>query len=132
MFAKTLRLVFLITLLIFPALAQTPFAPASTHSKRTYDVQHYIIRSALNYAEKKLTGQTTVQLKSLADGFISFELDAAGMEIESVKLDGGTGKELNFKLFGDKLIVTLDRKYSPAELVSVTVKYTVTDPKKGV
>jgi len=136
MFAKNLRLAFFITLLALPALAQQPFAPVSTHSKRTYDVQHYLIRSALNYEQKKLTGQTTVTLKPLAAGFFSFELDAAGMEIESVLLDNGAnsgaGQSLNYKLLGEKLIITLDRAYSPAETISVNVKYTVTAPKKGV
>ncbi len=144
MFFNLFRPFFLITLFILPSLAQQPFAPPSTHSKRTYDAQHYVIRTRLDHAKKELAGQTTVLLKPLAEGFISFELDAAGMTIESITLDkngaalekppeGGTqNKALNFKLVGEKLIVTLDRAYSPSALISVTVKYTVTEPKKGV
>ncbi len=79
-------------------------------------MQHYLIRSNINYEEKKVIGQTIVQLKPLADNFISFELDAAGMTIDSVTLDdansGGAGKSLQYKTLGEKLIITLDRAYT--------------------
>jgi aminopeptidase N len=133
MFLKIFRSLFLLTLLTFSAWAQAPFAPASTHGRRTYDVQHYLIRSTINYEEKKVAGQTTVQLKPLADNFISFELDAAGMTIESVTLDDGSaGKSLQYKTLGEDLIITLDRAYGPSTLLAVTIKYTITAPEKGV
>jgi aminopeptidase N len=133
MFLKIFRPFFLVALLTFSAPAQAPFAPDSTHGRRSYDVQHYLIRSAINYEEKKLTGQTTVQLKPLADNFISFELDAAQMKIESVTLDDDSaGKPLQYKTLGEKLIITLDRAYAASALISVTIKYTITAPEKGV
>jgi aminopeptidase N len=134
MFLKITRPLFLIALLTFSVLAQAPFVPAPLHSKRTYDVQNYLIRSTVDYTQKKLTGQTTVQLKPLADGFNSFELDAGGMAIESVALDQETGgpKPLEFKALGEKLIITLDRGYTAGTPLAVVVKYTITDSKKGV
>jgi aminopeptidase N len=137
MFLKIFRPFLFITLLTFsatvPAWAQTPFVPASLHAKRTYDVQNYLIRSTVDYADKKLIGQTTVTLKPLTDNFNNFELDAAGMEIEAVTLDDGSaGKPLQYKAAGEKLSITLDRAYPAAAVLAVTVKYTITKAEKGI
>src|SRR4051794_8265961 len=56
-------------------------------SPRTYDVQHYIIRTRFDVPTKTVYGDTTVVLKPLANGFQIFELDATDMEFESVKLE---------------------------------------------
>ncbi len=132
---KSLRAFFLLALLIFPALAQTPFAPPSPR-KRTFDVQHYVISSRLDFVKKQIAGQTTIRVKPLAAGFEVLELDAAEMKIDAVGLGDGSagseGKALQYKTEGEKLSITLDRAYTPADVVSVTIKYTVTAPKKGV
>src|SRR5262245_56025775 len=102
MLTRSFKAFFLIALFVYPALAQAPFTPASTH-KPTYDVQHYIINTRFDHAQKKLTGQTTVSLKPLAGGFQTLELDAAGMAIESATLNGDS-KPLQFKTTEQKLI----------------------------
>src|SRR5262245_34961884 len=98
---------------------------------RTYDVQNYIIRVSFDAAAKKVFGDTTVQFKPLAAGFRELTLDAVGMQFQSVKLDPA-GTDLKYQNTGDKVIVTLDKDYSPSDLVSVRLKYTTTHPKKGV
>jgi aminopeptidase N len=112
-----------------PSLAQKPYAPASPRV-RTYDVQHYIIRSRLDFAKKQLLGQTTILLKPLAKGFKTFDIDAAEMKIESVTL-GDQNTPLAFDAHNNKITITLDREYSPAEQIAVDIKYTVSKPKKG-
>ncbi len=97
---------------------------------QTYDVQHYTIRVSFDRAAKKVTGDTTVQVKPLKGGFTQLELDAAGLIFESVKLDPA-GIDLQHKTAGEKVIVTLDKAYSPDEAISVRFKYIAT-PKKGI
>ena len=97
---------------------------------RTYDVQHYVIRVSFDRAAKRVFGDTTVQLKPLADGFRQIELDSADMIYDSVKLEAD-GKDLSFRQAGAKIQITLDRDYSPKELISIRFKYSV-KPTRGV
>ncbi|CAN5213267.1 hypothetical protein BH10ACI1_BH10ACI1_28680 [soil metagenome] len=97
---------------------------------RTFDVQHYVIRVSFDRSAKQVFGDTTVQLKPLANNFRQFELDSAEMVYDSVKLDAD-GKDLSFQQAGQKIIVTLDRAYSPNDLISIRFKYSV-KPSKGV
>jgi aminopeptidase N len=98
--------------------------------QRTYDVQHYTIRSRFDVPMKTVYGDTTVSLKPLANGFQNFELDATGMEFESVRLEPD-GKALRWAQPADKLSITLDRSYSSSETISVRIKYKAT-PEKGL
>src|ERR1044072_1271974 len=75
---------------------------------RTYDVQHYIIRTRFDVPTKTVYGDTTVVLKPLANGFQTFELDATDMEFESVKLEP-EGKDLRWTKPEKKLSITLDQ-----------------------
>jgi aminopeptidase N len=133
MFLKLSRSFAFLALLTFASLAQTPYTPPSEHWKSNFDVQNYLIYSTIDYAEKKVTGITTVTLKPLADGFASFDLDAAGMAFESVTLDdGASGKSLQFKNTADKLSITLDKAYPASATLAVTIKYVITNPAHGV
>ena len=118
---------FLFLIFAFSISAQTPQAISAR--TRTYDVQHYIIRTSFDRANKIVFGDTIVQLKPLKENFQTFELDAANMRFESVKLDA-SDTNLNYKISGEKIIITLDKAYSPADLISVRLKYS-TKPKKG-
>ena len=95
-----------------------------------YDVQHYILRVSFHRAEKKVLGDTTVQLKPTKEGLRDVVLDSVGMNYTSVTLEPG-GAMLKYKTGGDKITVNLDRAYSPSENVSIRFQYTAT-PKKGI
>ena len=97
---------------------------------RTYDVQHYVIRTSFDRKEKTVYGDTTIELKPLSDNFKTFELDAVGMNFSSVKLEP-QNTDLISRVADDKIYITLDRNYSPNDLIKVRLKYT-SKPKKGV
>lgn len=97
---------------------------------QTFDVQHYILRVNFDRDSKILFGDTTIQLKPLKTDFKSIELDAADLEFESVKLEN-SNKDLTYRLGGEKIFITLDKAYSPDDLISVRLKYS-TKPRKGV
>ena len=98
--------------------------------KRTFDVQHYVLRTSFDHAKRTVFGETSIRLTPLEEPIDVVELDAEALKIESVVLEpANTG--LQYKNGSGKLIITLDRKYQPNELVIIRVKHTAT-PKKGV
>jgi aminopeptidase N len=98
--------------------------------QRTYDVQHYIIRTRFDVPNKTVYGDTTVTLRPLAPGFQTFDLDATGMEFESVRLEPD-GRTLRWSQAPNKLSITLDRSYTAADTVAVRIRYRTT-PEKGL
>jgi aminopeptidase N len=123
-FQKLLLPLFVI-LFSFAAFAQTK----NFNRARTFDVQHYTIRVRFDRATKTVFGDTTIRLKPLANGFNTVALDAAGMKYESVRLDGGAN--LQYRQEGAKLIVALDKSYSPQDEIALRIVYSC-QPKKGV
>lgn len=118
-----------ITLFAVSAFAQFP--KPDMNRARTYDVQNYIIRVGFDRPSKKVIGDTTVQFKPLKPGFTQAELDAVGLKFDSVTLDP-SGTELKYRTTSDKVIVTLDKAYSPVDTISIRFKYATTAPRKGV
>lgn len=124
-----------------PALTVTPTAtPQSprgrmegtfhTRPPRTFDAQHYSIRTRFDVPNKTVIGDETVTLKPLAANFNSFTLDAANMNIESVTLEGKNAP-LRFTASPDKLTINLDRAYAPAETITIRIRYRAT-PQRGI
>lgn len=112
----------------FNISAQTALpAPAR---ERTFDAQHYIIRSSFDRTAKVYYGDTTVQVKPLKNGFSTLVLDSVGMKFDSIKLEP-EGTSLEYKQLGDKISVSLGKTFSANEVVTVRFKYS-SKPQKGV
>ncbi len=120
--------VILLLFFTFSITAQTP--KPSFEPVRTFDVQNYILRISFDRVAKTVFGDTTVQFRPLKNDFKSIELDAAGLDFESVKLET-ENKDLVYKTSGEKVFITLDKTYSPEDFISLRFKYS-TKPKKGV
>lgn len=88
---------------------------------RAYDVQHYVIRTSFDVLHKTVIGEVEVTLKPISAGLKAFELDAANMKIEQVSLASGVA--LSSIMRDDKLLITLDRAYEPADSITVRIKY---------
>lgn len=97
---------------------------------RTFDAQHYLIRTSFDRKNKIIFGETTVSLKPLKSGFNSVELDAADLDFESVKIEP-KGTDLKFETRGDKIQIALGKSYTPKDLITIRLKYSA-KPKKGV
>jgi aminopeptidase N len=125
------RLLFAFILFIFCVFSISAQAPKQNPNRiRTYDVEHYIIRTNFDRANKIVFGDTTVRLKPLKENFRTIELDAANISFESVKLDSDNS-DLTYKISDEKIVIALNKVYSPADTISVRFKYS-TKPKKGV
>ncbi len=129
---KFIKRLFFNTIFLYSAL--TIFGQATLRApahERTFDAQHYIIRSSFDRQKKVYFGDTTIQLKPLKDGFKSLVLDSSGMKFDSITIEP-EGKPLTeFTQKGEKLIISLDKAYSAQEVVSVRLKYS-SKPTKGV
>lgn len=120
---------FFITLTALSIPAQN--SKSNFNRARTYDVQHYIIRVGFDREKKIVFGDTTIQLKPLDGNFKRVELDAADeMKFESVKLES-ENKDLKYKKSGEKIVIDLDKSYTPNDTISLHFNYSV-KPDKGV
>jgi aminopeptidase N len=128
MLKKTYLLFVIIFLLVSSISAQINKPKFSR--VRTFDVQNYTIRTSFNRSEKIVYGETIVQLKPLADKFKTLELDAAGLEFQSITLEP-ENTAVNFKTSGEKVYLTFDKSYSSSDLISVKFKYSA-KPRKGI
>ena len=126
---KTLKL--LIFFLLSANLFQVVFAQNNNFNRtRTFDVQHYLIRTTFDRKEHTIFGETTISLKPLKDNFKSFALDGADLKFYSIKLDADS-RDLQFRVENEKVYIALDKEYSPNDLIKIRLKYSA-KPKKGV
>src|SRR3954467_765015 len=95
-----------VAIVVFSVFASAQTARPNLNRARTYDVQNYIIHVSFNRPEKRIFGDTTVQLKPLNPGFTQAELDAVDLKFDSVKLDP-QGTDLKYRTSGEHVIVTL-------------------------
>lgn len=126
---KRLPAIFLVLLVSFVSVpSQKP--AGNLNRERTYDVQHYIIRTSFDRKNKIVFGDTTVSLKPLSDNFRTLELDAVGMKFDFIKLEPEQ-TDLRYRQAGEKITITLDKPYQSSDLISVRFKYSA-QPKKGI
>lgn len=103
---------------------------AARRPPRTYDVEHYVIRTRFNRQTRTVFGDVSVRLRALDAPVRSFELDAAALKIESVILEGD-GKPLRWKTTTDRLSIALPRAFEKSEAFTVRIVYRA-QPKKGL
>lgn len=113
---------------VFSIFAQS--SKTNLNRARGFDVQHYTIRVSFDRGKKTVFGDTTISLKPLKSNFNKIELDAADIKFDSVKL-AANNQDVPFKTADDKIYLTLDKSYSPDDLISIRFKYSA-KPDKGV
>jgi len=123
-------ILFIFLLSAFLQFSQAQTVTPDFNRTRTFDVQHYLIRTSFDRKNKTIFGETTISLKPLKNGFNSVELDAANLKFESVKLESGE-KDLQFETGNEKITIALGKDYSPKDLIKIRLKYS-TKPKKGI
>lgn len=124
------RSTFLLFFIFFVALANAQTLRPDFNRVSNFDVLHYVLRVRFDRSDKKVLGDTTVQLKPLKDGLSEVALDSVDLDYTSLKLDPN-GNELKYRTNGNKVIITLDRAYAASETIAIRFQYSAT-PKKGV
>jgi aminopeptidase N len=125
-FQKLFLLAFFILLFVLPQFARTK----NPNRVRTYDVQHYTIRTGFDRATKTVFGDTSIRLKPLKANLTTIELDAVGLKYNFVRFEN-SNKNLRFRQSGEKLVITLDKSYAPKDLISIRIGYSC-QPRQGV
>ena len=128
-FFRFLLFVNLFTFLFLSTVSAQSSRP-NLNRTRTFDVQHYIVKTSFDRKQKIVFGETTVKFKPLNENFKTIELDSEGLTFTSVKLEP-ENIDLISRVTDDKVFVTLDKNYSPKDLITIRLTYT-SKPKKGV
>src|SRR5438132_626183 len=119
-----------------------PFGQAPDERKSNYDVQHIKIEVKLDLEKKTVEGKVTTSIQSTEDNLTTFKVDAAGMNIKSVKgwalaqtdNPGLAEQYENIKYEYDNKEITVHPSGSLAKgfPYKYQVEYSVTDPEKGL
>ncbi len=128
-FFRSLLFVNLSAFLFFSVISAQTSRP-NMNRIRTFDVQHYVIKTSFDRKQKIVYGETTIKFKPLREKFRSIELDSVGLQFTSVNLES-ENTDLFSRVSGDKIFVTLDKEYSPNDLITIRLTHTA-KPKKGV
>ncbi|WP_128330466.1 M1 family aminopeptidase [Apibacter sp. HY039] len=114
-----LLLVFLSALLFIKAQDYSNYRPSAT---LVNDLVHTKLKVSFDYPNEKLLGEAWITLKPHFYSTDSLTLDAKGMVIEKVTLNGG--KSLKYSYKNSKIKVQLDKNYKKDEQYTVYIKYT--------
>ena len=98
------------------------FNPSRT---KAHDLLHTTLRVSFDWQKQYLNGTAELRLKPYFYPQDTLVLDAKGMDIKSVSLlKGSAGTPLKYSYDGQKLAISLNRKYTRAEEYVVEINYT--------
>jgi aminopeptidase N len=120
---------------------------------RSFDVQHLRLQLRFDDEQEAISGTATIILKPLQDNFTQLSLDAAELDVHSIRLitrrpyktkarvaksrqsalkdAGRTGVTLVFDTGQEKLSIELDRGYSRSDEITLAIDYSAR-PRKGL
>ena len=132
---KVLLLVLTLGVCSHPVTPINSLQPAASTNSRAprvhdYDVQHYRIAVSFDWEDESVSGETTIDLTPVKDGFREIEIDAGKMKIESVRLRAGTPLKFRYER-DEKLFVELDRDYAAGQELAITIAHSAI-PDRGL
>jgi len=105
------------------------YPPLNHPRDRNYDVLNYRLTVSVDLETKTLAGDAEITLVPIPPLLDAVALDAVGFTVSRVKVNGVQGE---YSHPGDTLLVPLGKPYGPADTLTITVSYSVTDPPKGL
>ncbi len=91
---------------------------------------HLKLEPSIDILDGRIDAIATTTLTPINDGLTAITLDAVNLEVSDVT--NGSGLALDYRTFGDKLEITLERAYSSAETLSVVITYSAHPHEKGL
>ncbi len=127
--------IFLLLAAVLAARAEPrAFAPEGTPTRymptRQYDLQHLRLDLAFDWDAKSVSGTATNTLVPLLPGADSVVLDAAGLDVRTVRVNGAE-RPFTLDPQAQTLTVSLDRGYGPQDRLEVAVDYSA-HPQTGL
>jgi aminopeptidase N len=112
-----------------------PFPSARYIPDHDFDTRHIALDLRFDWEKEQLLGRETLVFAPLIPSLSAIRLDAANITPTSIKLLNGssleTAKPLQFVTDAEKekVVVTLDRAYQPAEELSLVIDYHTNGPQ---
>jgi aminopeptidase N len=130
-------------LLFIPLISYSqPFDQETGEREKNYHVEHYKIEVKLDLQKKTVDGKVTTSIRSLVDPLSSFKVDAAGMNIKSVRevIYNETDKpelaesyeNIKYDYDGKEITVMPSSRILKNYPYKYQVEYSTTDPEKGM
>ncbi len=115
------RLLRALTLLVVIA-AVAPLT-LSAQTQHQYDLLNIKLNLRFDWEHEQAIGTATITLKPQVNNLRLVELDATNMTFNSVKLASGATLKFETDAAKEKLRLTLDREYQPADVLTLTIDY---------
>jgi aminopeptidase N len=127
-FCLALALTLCTTTSLYAQTSQRPQAtqelpPAQYIPSHDYDQRHIALDLRFDWEHEQAVGTATITFAPLRADLSRVEFDAGNMTFNSVKLANGTPLKYDSDDAREKLAVTLDRAYQPADVVTVVIAY---------
>ncbi|HEV7376157.1 MAG TPA: M1 family aminopeptidase [Pyrinomonadaceae bacterium] len=103
--------------------AQPKLPPRQYIPDRSYDTQHIKLDLRFDWEREQALGTATISFKPLTTNLRNVEFDAANMTFSSVKLLAGAPLKYEADAQQEKLRITLDRAYQPADVITLVIAY---------
>ena len=100
-----------------------PFPPPRYIPSHDFDTRHIALNLHFDWEQQQAIGTETITLAPLVKDLGKIELDAADMSFMSVKLASGTALKHEAEASKQKLWITLDRAYQPADEMTLVIDY---------
>lgn len=111
--------------------AQPKLPPRQYIPSRNYDTQHIKLDLRFNWEREQALGTATITFKPLSTNVRNVEFDAANMTFSSVKLLSGVPLKYEADAQQEKLRITLNRAYQPADTITVVIAYNTNGVSHG-
>jgi len=88
-----------------------------------FDTKHIALDLHFDWEHERAIGEETLVFSPLVTNLRQLQLDAANMTVSTVKLSSGTQLQFTPDTANQKLNITLDRSYQPADTATLLIDY---------
>ena len=106
-----------------PQRVTRPLPPPRYLPDHDFDTRHIALNLRFNWEREQVIGTETIVLAPLVSNLTRVDLDAANMTFSSVKLSSGTSLKYETDVPNQKVRITLDRPYQPAQELTLSIEY---------
>lgn len=109
--------------------ARRPFPPAQYIPPHDYDQRNIKLEMRFDWEQEQAIATETITLAPMVSNLRQVNLDAAYMEIASVKLASGAALKFEYDGAKERLGIVLDRPYQPSEQLTLVISYHTVKPE---
>ncbi|HKE60509.1 MAG TPA: M1 family aminopeptidase [Pyrinomonadaceae bacterium] len=107
-----------------------PFPPTQYIPERDFDTRHIALDLKFDWDKEQLIGRETLVFAPLTPNLRTVKLDATNITATAAKLSSGAALQFVNDAENNKLVITLDRGYQPADELTINIDYHTNGPQK--